>query len=143
MPIVLVRHGEAVPATGADGDRFLSAKGRMDTLSVARTLKKEGYVPTAILTSPLVRAVQTAEILAHVLDYGGIVAADPAFTPDEDPANAARRIGGTTGTTFVVCHEPIVRGIATVLSGRAPFPAFATSSAVVLDGTRIVVRIEP
>lgn len=143
MPIVLVRHGEAVPATGSDGDRHLSAKGRMDTLSVARTLKKEGYVPTAIVSSPLVRAVQTAEILCHVLGYDGVVAADPAFEPDEDPGVAAKRIAGTTGTTFVVCHEPIARGIAAVLSGRSPFPAFATSSAVVFDGQRVIVRIEP
>jgi phosphohistidine phosphatase len=72
--VYIVRHGTAVEVgeegvTG-DVDRHLSGPGRVKTEEVARGLRALGGVPDRLVTSPLVRARQTAEILAAVLAPG-------------------------------------------------------------------------
>jgi phosphohistidine phosphatase len=136
MSLLLVRHGEAVQG-GPDGDvpRFLSVRGRMETKSVGEQLRLAGLVPSTIVSSPLVRAVQTAEILAFALSYQGTVSTDVALVPEGDPSVFARRAPTGSSLTIVVCHEPIVRGIAALLAGQSSYPAFQTSAAVLFaDG---------
>lgn len=131
MPILLVRHGEAVAAEhGGDPPRYLTPRGRLETASVARKLREAGFVPTDIVSSPYVRAVQTAEILAHALDHAGVISTDPGLVPDADPSLAARGLFGRRGAVIVVCHEPIVRGLAALLAGTTSHPPFVTSGAV-------------
>jgi phosphohistidine phosphatase len=143
MPVLLFRHGEAVGSQGEDAHRYLTYKGRVDTLKVGRALKERAIVGSQIISSPLVRAVQTAEILAQALGFEGTVTADPAFVPDGDPMVAAKRIPISTGVTIVVCHEPIVRGIAAVLTGQGNFPGFRTSGCALLEGTRVTLTLSP
>jgi phosphohistidine phosphatase len=142
MPVLLVRHGEAVGSQGDDTHRYLTFKGRADTAKVGAALRARKIVASQIVSSPLVRAVQTAEILAHALGFDGTVTTDPAFAPDGDPNVAARRIPISTGVTILVCHEPIVRGIASVLSGQSQ-PGFRTSGCVLLEGTRVTLTLHP
>ncbi|HEY6097514.1 MAG TPA: phosphoglycerate mutase family protein, partial [Candidatus Deferrimicrobium sp.] len=75
MRIYLVRHSEAVDRVPAmpDGARHLSARGRASFREMARRFRDAGGDPTRIFSSPLVRAVQTAEILSETLRYGGEV----------------------------------------------------------------------
>ncbi len=143
MPVLLVRHGEAVGSQGDDGHRYLTLKGRQGTHDVARALRERGITASQILASPLVRAVQTAEILAYVLGFDGMVTTDPCLVPDGDPAFASRRIPVSTGTTIVVCHEPIVRGIAAHLTGQPQFPGFRTSGCVMVEGSRVTLSLHP
>src|SRR5437764_6692342 len=69
--IYLVRHGIAVdPAEKGsldDDARPLTAKGRRRFRRLARAFVQLGEPPDFIFTSPLVRAAQTAEILAGAL----------------------------------------------------------------------------
>src|SRR5437667_6035385 len=64
MEIYVVRHGIAVPSEAGIPDRFrpLTSKGRRRFRRTARRFARLGELDL-ILTSPLVRAVQTAEIL--------------------------------------------------------------------------------
>lgn len=149
MSILLVRHGEAVPG-GEHGDapRFLSSRGRVETRSVGAQLHAASIQPSAFVTSPLVRAVQTAEILAHALGFDGVIASDPGLVPDGDPTPVTRRIVGSTGGLLVVvCHEPIIRGIAAILTHQSSYPHFKTSGAILFgegSGPRAVLgRFEP
>jgi phosphohistidine phosphatase len=68
--VYLIRHGIAAEPTAYEGDyeRPLTVKGRAKTKAVARHLKALNLAFDDILTSPLVRARQTAEILlqAHL-----------------------------------------------------------------------------
>src|SRR3981189_1223644 len=66
MEIYLVRHGIAVDgeSDGPDAFRPLTGKGRRRFHKTARAFARLGRKLDLILTSPLVRAVQTAEILA-------------------------------------------------------------------------------
>jgi phosphohistidine phosphatase len=65
MQVDFVRHGIAVDrARGmADRERPLTPKGRQRTAVIAQILYRRGDRWDAILTSPLLRAQQTAEIL--------------------------------------------------------------------------------
>jgi len=83
MTIYLVRHADAVErrAGTPDADRYLTPKGRDLFRKTARTMVRSGASPDAILTSPLVRAVQTAEILAERLRFSGECIASAALAP--------------------------------------------------------------
>lgn len=71
MIIHLVRHAEAIERSYdiPEAHRFLTPRGRKRFREIASELKKLGMAPDLILTSPLIRAVQTAEILAQTLNY--------------------------------------------------------------------------
>src|SRR5438105_10768988 len=66
--VYLVRHGIAVnPADSGglpDDDRPLTGKGRRRFRRAARAFARLGELPDFLFTSPLIRAAQTAEILA-------------------------------------------------------------------------------
>jgi phosphohistidine phosphatase len=85
MQLFFMRHGLAERSRqgGDDFERPLTAEGRADIEKSARRLREIGLRPDYILTSPLVRARQTADILAEVfkLDNGAVVDSrvDPAF----------------------------------------------------------------
>ena len=66
MELYLIRHGiaeEKQPDIKKDEERSLTKEGREKTEKVAQKIKKLGLQFEVILTSPLVRARQTAEIL--------------------------------------------------------------------------------
>lgn len=73
MKLHLFRHGIAIdredPACPSEHDRFLTPKGIAKTQAAARGLRALGVKPNMILTSPLLRAVQTAEIACEALGY--------------------------------------------------------------------------
>src|SRR5881628_2985392 len=95
MDILLIRHGHAVddaPGLG-DAGRWLSAKGRKVTRKVARWLaKNRKRRPVTIWTSPLVRAVQTAEITAAEAAIKGEVKAISELSPGRDPGDLVKLI---------------------------------------------------
>ena len=70
MQVCFVRHGAAEPRSewaGDDFDRPLTADGRQLVAEVAAAIWGRGPLPDVIVTSPLVRARQTAVILAECL----------------------------------------------------------------------------
>jgi phosphohistidine phosphatase len=66
MRLHLMRHGIAIhredPSCPAEGERPLTTEGLKKTTEVARGMRKMGIEPEIVLTSPYLRAVQTAEI---------------------------------------------------------------------------------
>ncbi len=62
MDLILLRHGKAEDFhCGGDFARALLAKGREQSRSAASLLKAAGLLPDIVLTSPLIRARQTAQ----------------------------------------------------------------------------------
>lgn len=88
MIIHLVRHAEAVERSPQvlEEHRFLTRRGRKRFRQVSKSLAKLAIDPDLILTSPMVRAVQTADILAEALRYKGDIVVAPqlssGFRPD-------------------------------------------------------------
>lgn len=70
MELYLLRHGIAEDSrqspTGSDSSRRLTAEGRDKILGIAENLKNAGYEIDRVISSPLIRARQTAEIVAKV-----------------------------------------------------------------------------
>lgn len=68
MKLYVMRHGPAEDhaSSGRDEDRALTPSGRDRIRSVAHALVDGGEAPVHIMTSPLVRALQTAEVVAAV-----------------------------------------------------------------------------
>jgi phosphohistidine phosphatase len=71
LTLHLLRHADAGdPATwsGPDSARPLTGKGRKQAARLGEFLARHGHRPDAILSSPKIRARETAEILADHLD---------------------------------------------------------------------------
>jgi phosphohistidine phosphatase len=73
MQLYLVRHGIAIdrenPHCPPDPERFLTEEGIEKTKQVARGVAELGVAPDLLLSSPYVRAMQTAEIFASAVEY--------------------------------------------------------------------------
>lgn len=63
MDLYFLRHGEAAP----DGERPLTSEGAREVGRVARWLREHNVRPDLILSSPLARALQTAQLVADAL----------------------------------------------------------------------------
>ena len=112
MRLYLMRHGIAVdrddPNCPSEKERYLTPKGVERTRQAAAGLRGLGIKPTAFLTSPYVRAVQTGETVCDVLD------ADPkmlhvtdALKPEGKPAKLAEELSRMNDEE-VICfgHAP-------------------------------------
>lgn len=108
MRIYVVRHGPAEDnaPSGKDFDRALTAPGRERVRDVARALAKQDEVPRVILTSPLVRALQTAEVIAAEL---GVTSVETSrdMAPGGDALTLVRGlIARQRKRTMLVGHQP-------------------------------------
>lgn len=130
MKILLMRHGEAVdhaPGMG-DGERWLTAKGRRVTREVAEALVAH-TAPAAVLTSPLVRAVQTAEILVGAARLEDSVAVVREIaTGDVETLQSLLRAYRGDGPLAVVGHEPTLSTLAMSLLNERSWPGFDKSA---------------
>ena len=89
MDILILRHGEAVDAEqvgGRDQPRTLTTQGREQSERAARGLRRLGWQPGAVLTSPYPRAVETAQITARVLGREELVTPCKQLAPGGDPS---------------------------------------------------------
>ncbi|MFO0760833.1 MAG: histidine phosphatase family protein [Byssovorax sp.] len=132
MEIFLVRHAHALDEAPGLGDtgRWLSERGRKITRKVGRWMAKgKKRRPAAIWSSPLVRAVQTAEILAAEVGYKGEVKAVGELSPGRDPGDLLLLLqsAGTEGPLVLVGHEPSLSLIAKALLGETSLPPFKKS----------------
>jgi phosphohistidine phosphatase len=110
MKLYLVRHAEAIERSGRtpDASRYLTTKGRLAFRKIVRRVRKAGIAPAVIFTSPLQRAVQTAEILAERLKHDGPVVVARELGPGFD-LQALRFLltgAGSPGEAAFVGHEP-------------------------------------
>ena len=69
--LLLLRHAKAAPATDplADSTRPLARRGEQDARKIGERLREHRRRPGLILTSPAVRALKTAQLVADALDY--------------------------------------------------------------------------
>ena len=107
MELLLVRHAIAAERDHAayrdDRARPLTAEGRKRMAEVAAGLAQL-VTPTDVFTSPLLRARQTAEILARTLRLK--VSELDSLGNGDHPATLAAVAQRTSGTVVLVGHEP-------------------------------------
>lgn len=115
MNLVLFRHGIAKDRTGemADADRPLTEEGMKKTREAAKGLAKQIDRPRAVLTSPKLRARQTAALLCEALGMEAEV-----FAPlgENDLAAMLDAIADRPESSIVaVGHEPSMSAMVEVL----------------------------
>jgi len=127
MKLYLVRHAEAIERSGTtpDGRRYLTTKGRRSFRKIARRVRKAGIAPDIVYSSPLLRAVQTAEILAERLKYDGEVIVAMELSPgfDDRALRSLLSRAGIPAEAAFVGHEPDLGDLAAALlalPGRFP-----------------------
>jgi phosphohistidine phosphatase len=140
MLLYLLRHGVAVdredPDCPADALRPLTGKGVEKVRLAVAGLRRLGVKPGVIVSSPLLRAVQTAEIAAEILGHAkDKIKRTPALEPSADPADLLREVARWKAEE-VLCagHAPqLDELIAHAVGARTAFTALKKSGAACLE----------
>ncbi len=122
LQLYLIRHGIAAPREdyASDEERPLTDKGLEKTAKVAKQLCERGLHFDLILTSPLVRAKETAAILQDA-GLASQVAEFPALAPDGDIyawiswLEKRRQTHGEDQCLALVGHQPDLGNWAEIL----------------------------
>jgi phosphohistidine phosphatase len=122
MNISLLRHGIAIdrdePGCPADPERFLTERGIERTRAAVAGIAILGIDPAAILSSPYVRARQTAELAAEALGFEDEIETDAALIWDRPPERIASRLAGRLEESILlVGHAPHLDELAGYLVG--------------------------
>ena len=124
LELYLLRHahaGDPHAWDGPDSERPLSPKGRRQAQRLGAFLAERSFAPDAIVTSPKLRAKQTAEIVADALGIAVSVDDRLAGELDEEVVAAlAEAVGGTS--VMLVGHDPDFSDLAASLSGCEYLP---------------------
>lgn len=119
MDFYLVRHGEAVAET-LDPNRPLSLVGRQQVEQVARAAASRHLHVSEILHSGILRARQTAEILAQHLAPARGIRETGGLRPQDDPTLAKAELEMADYSLMLVGHLPhMSRLVALLVSGDA------------------------
>ena len=110
MTLYFLRHGHADHPgwTGRDDDRPLTREGIENMRLEARTMANLGIKVDVVVTSPLPRAQETAELVARGVGAGGSIAVDPRLAPGFGPGalNEILAEHRGRGDLMLVGHEP-------------------------------------
>jgi phosphohistidine phosphatase len=126
--VILVRHAHA-DRGDPDELRALSERGRKESRELGRRLAEQGVRPAAILTSPLVRARETADEIARAT--GTQAQPDERLAPGATIEDVRAAVAGRGEPIVVVGHQPDCGRIAAALTGEEP--EFPTAGVCVLD----------
>lgn len=110
MNLYLIRHAEAIERTGAvpEAHRYLTPKGRRFFRKTVARLIEMGAAPDCIVSSPLARALQTAEILAEGIGFRGPLVVTDKLSPGFGRAALRAILSTNAGAREIalVGHEP-------------------------------------
>jgi len=127
--LYLVRHAKAAPGD-PDDLRTLTEHGREQAREVGEQFARDGIRPDAVLSSPLLRARETAEAIAKAT--GASAETDERLAPGATAESVRAAIAGRGETIVVVGHQPDCGQIAASISGR-PEPKFPTAGVCELE----------
>ncbi len=135
MKLWLLRHGQAEAQVTHDAARRLTEHGRQEV-----TLSAQGLSQCAALTivsSPYVRAQQTAELVRQTLGLNAAVEIVPWLTPDIRPQDALAQLAARTeDELLLVSHQPLIGELAGLLGHghrQQPLP-MGTASLAAFSG---------
>jgi len=151
MGILLVRHAHAVPEQRGSDDamRWLTVEGRAQARQVAQAVRDKGIAPVRFVASPRVRAVQTAELFAQGLGFGGAVETLGSLSYTVPAERAARELAAVEGElaeggiVAAFGHMPTIAEIAATLTGGSYQGSLGLSEALWIDEGRVVWSLGP
>ena len=124
MQLYIVRHGIAIdredPKSPPEAERYLTEEGIERTTQVANGIAALGAHADLMISSPLVRAMQTAAIFAKALDYPEQkIRQSEILLPGAAPAAFLRELAREKDVSSVFCfgHAPHLDGLLTASVG--------------------------
>lgn len=145
MQLYIVRHGIAIdredPKCPAEAERYLTEEGVEKTTKVAKGIAALGPAPDLLISSPYLRAMQTAEIFATALKYPKQkIQRTDLLLPGADAALFYRELAKNkqAGTVFCFGHAPQLDDlIATGLSSKNHLTALKKAGVALLELKRV------
>jgi phosphohistidine phosphatase len=135
MQLYLLRHGiaeDAGPRT-PDARRELTDKGRSKLSAVLTLAHRAEIRPELILSSPLVRAVQTAQMAREALGVEAPVEQTALLVPEGSPQKVWEELRGLRNLDAVLLagHEPLLSTLAAWLLGVPQLQIHMSKAALV------------
>ena len=145
MQLYIVRHGISIdredPKSPPDPERFLTEEGIDKTKEVAKGVAKLGVAPELLISSPYVRAMQTAEIFAAALEYPKQkIRRSDLLLPGTEASLFYKELAKDKQSATVVCfgHAPQLDDlVATGLGSKHPFTSLKKAGVAMLELKRI------
>lgn len=134
--IYLLRHGEAEQGDGDDAARRLTIKGERQSEDAGEALARLGVSIDTCLTSPKVRAADTAKLACRALGIEPEIA--PSLSGGE--FESTDLVSGR-GETMLVGHEPSFSNEIARLTGAKL--KLRKGGLAVIDGSRLLALLRP
>lgn len=120
LELHLLRHadaGDPMTWSGDDADRPLSPKGERQAARLGHLLRTTGFRTDAIISSPKLRARQTAEAVAEALGMEVVLDARLGEALDYATMDRILAEGGSPDRPLLVGHDPDLSWLASALIG--------------------------
>lgn len=139
--LLVMRHAQAVASDyrTPDDNRWLTLSGREAARAAAIDLGRYGVAIDGIVSSPLARALQTAEIVAQALDHRGEIATLESLRSESVASRALDDLHALGGLYLAVTHEPLASALCSIFAGRSQ-ASLRTAELRHFDGGRLVWR---
>jgi phosphohistidine phosphatase len=134
--IYLLRHGDAEAGNGDDAARRLTPKGERQAAAAGQALAALGAEVDACLTSPKVRAAETARLGCRSLGLQPEVAEELSGGPFDSLG-----LGAGRGNVLLVGHEPVFSGEVGRLTGASV--KLRKGGLAIVDGSTLVALLRP
>lgn len=123
MELFVIRHARAADGElyGEDGDRPLTPEGRQHALEVGRALHRHGAQFDRIISSPYVRAVETAELILVGMNFADGLLVSRQLVPEASAGqivSALLELHRDCPRLAIVGHEPSLGSLLSVLLQR-------------------------
>lgn len=133
--LIIVRHAHAAHDGSADFKRSLTKEGQEEAATAGKILKKNGFIPDIMISSPAARAMQTAKKIAYKLDFpeDRIVYDREIYSADEyDMLRIIQHIDDSCKIALIVGHNPTLLHLAINLL-RKPIDSLPPGGIIVID----------
>jgi len=145
MQLYIVRHGIAIdradPKCPPDPERYLTEEGIEKTKQVAKGVAAMGITADLFISSPYVRAMQTAEIFANALDYPKQkIRRTDLLLPGGEPSLLFRELAKDkqSSSVFLFGHAPNVDDVvATALATKHHLTSMKKAGVALIELKRI------
>ncbi len=130
MRLYFLRHGDAEYTSSSDSARALTNDGLAQARHVARALETLDVRLTAILSSPFVRAQQTARSIAEAIPEISVQLTD-RLKPNADPAGLFEELNHLSRDSRILltAHEPFISTCVGELISTGQVPSISVKKA--------------
>ena len=123
--MIILRHGEAgsrIPMASQDSERALTVEGKREVEEIAKSLKELNVEVHHIVTSPLTRSLETAQIVAKELNKSKDLETWDELKPEGERTQLYKRLAKLRedSSVLIVGHEPYLSSLLSELISGNP-----------------------